>query len=148
MKKVYTEPFDFSYTQGKHGRSGFTLVETLLVVFVAGLLIFLMANLPNAFNLISKSKNASLAREIAIKQIEDKRSIGFDNLALGTETISDTRIALLPQAAGSLSVEDCPVEICTNNEQIKLVSVLVTWKENNKEQKVELRTLIGLGGLN
>lgn len=132
----------------KKFEKGFTLVETLLVVFVAGLLIFLMANLPNAFNLIAKSKNASLAREIAIKRVEDMRSVGFDNLANGTETVTDTRISLLPQGLGSSSVEECPVEICTNGEQLKLVSVSVSWKENNKEQKVELKTLVGLGGLN
>ena len=128
--------------------NGFSLVEVLLAVFVAGLLILLMANLPNAFNLISKSKYASIAREIAIKQIEDKRSVGFDNLALGTEPVSDTRISLLPQGSGSLIVEDCPPDICANNEKIKLVSVSVLWKDNNKQQKVELKTFVGLGGLN
>lgn len=129
-------------------KSGFSLVEAILVIFVGGLLILLVASLPNAFNLVNKSKNMSLAREIAVKQVEDLRSISFSNLALGTENIDDNRIALLPQGSGSVTVEDCDIAICTNGEDIKLIKVSVNWKENNKDQIVDMVTLIGEGGLN
>lgn len=127
---------------------GFSLIEPLLVVVMMGVIILVMANLPNAFNLISKSKNLSLAREIASKQIEDKRNVSFSNLVNGTTIIQDPRINSLPQGNGSVTVEDCSAQICTNSEHVKQVSVKVTWQNNSKLQTVSLKTFIGEGGLN
>lgn len=124
------------------------MLEAILVIFVSGVLILLVANLPNAFNLVGKSKNASIAREIAVKQIEDLRSISYDNLALGSDDITDNRIALLPQGNGSFTIEDCNIELCANGEEIKMIKVSISWKENTKDQKVDLTTLISQGGLN
>lgn len=128
-------------------KKGFSLVEAVLAVFIGGLLIFLVANLPNSFNLISKSKNQSIAREIAIKQVEDLRSITYENLALGEETILDSRLSILPQGSGSLTIEECEVTLCANGEEIKTAKIAITWKENSKPQKVEVTTMIGKGGL-
>ena len=127
---------------------GVSLVELLLVVIVVGVIVFLLANLPNAMNLINKSKHLSMAREIAAKQIEDKRSISYINLVNDTLAISDSRINLLPDGSGTVVVADCDVLICTQGESAKQVSVTVSWKDNNKLQKVSLETLIAEGGLN
>lgn len=127
---------------------GISLTETLLVVVVAGAMVLLMANLPNAIGLINKSKHLSLAREIASKQLEDKRNISYANLVNDSVNISDTRLSLLPAGSGTITVEDCDSSICTNSESIKKVSVTVTWQDNNKLQTVTLRTLIGQGGIN
>ncbi|GEM_PF-1722129 len=130
---------------------GVSLVESLLVVVVVGVIVALMANLPNAMNLITKSKELSLAREIATKQIEDKRATSYINLAKGTEDLKtlDSRVSLLPGGDGSVVVEDCDTEkICTNGESIKQVIVTINWKNNSKQQTATLNTLIGKGGLN
>lgn len=119
-----------------------------MAVSLIGVLILLLANLPNAMGLISKSKNISLAREIAVKEIEDKRSLSFINLVNDTSPISDSRIVLLPQGSGTVTVDDCKVEICTNNEPVKEVKVTITWRENSKDQEITLNTFIGEGGLN
>ena len=126
---------------------GTSLVELLLVVVTIAAAVLLLANLPNAFLLISKSKHLSLAKEIAAKQIEDKRAISFINLVSGTQTISDTRINLLPQGTGTVTVVDCDASVCTNGENIKKVTVSVSWQEN-RLQTVQLDTLIGAGGIN
>lgn len=127
---------------------GVSLIESLLVVVVVAAIVALMANLPNAMTLVSKSRHLSLAREIAVKQIEDKRAISYINLVSDTQPIADQSITLLPNGAGAVKVEDCSPTICTNQESIKQITVTISWKESNKEQKVELQTLIGEGGIN
>lgn len=128
-------------------QKGNTLIEALMVVVVIGLVIYLLASIPNAMRLVSQSKNISLAREIASKQIEDKRNINFTNLVNDTQAITDSRINLLPQGSGIVVIEDCNPAICTNSENIKAVTVTVSWDNNNKSQNVTLNTFIGEGGI-
>lgn len=132
----------------KNLKNGFSLIELLLVIIVIGASVFLLASLPNALNLISKSNHMSLAREIASKQLEDKRSINYINLVNDTSNITDPRLSLLPQASGTVNVDDCEVTICTNSEHIKKITVTINWKDNNKIQTVTLNTFIGEGGIN
>lgn len=127
---------------------GVSLIESLLVIVVVGSIVFLIANIPNALMLVAKAKHMSLAREIAVKQIEDKKTIQFANLVNDTANITDPRLSLLPTGAGTILVEDCDVIICSNGEKIKQVTVTVTWKDNSKTQTVNLKTMIGEGGIN
>ena len=127
---------------------GFSLIEYLLAIAMVGIIIILMANLPNAMGLMNKSKHLSLGREIAAKQIEDKRAVSFANLANDNSAIVDSRINLLPGGSGTVIVEDCDPTICTDEENIKQVTVTVNWQDNNKTQTVSLKTFIGEGGLN
>lgn len=128
--------------------SGVSLIESLLVVVVISSIVFLMANIPNALMLVGKSKHVSLAREIAVKQIEDKRNINYANLVNDNIPIADSRLNLLPQGTGTVAVEDCPVAICTNGENIKQVTVTVSWVNNAKPQNLTVNTMIGEGGIN
>lgn len=127
---------------------GISLVEILLVVATIGFIVILIANLPNALGLVTKSRHISLAKEIAAKQIEDKRDVSFINLVNGTTAISDSRLSLLHQGAGTLEIADCNPQICSNLEPIKYIKVTVSWMDNLKEQNIILETFIGEGGLN
>ncbi len=131
---------------------GFSLIELLLVIIIVGTSVFLLANLPNALNLVTKSNHISLAREIAAKQIEDKRSLSYANLVSDNSSITDSRFSLLPSGSGTVVVADCdPVanqQFCPNSEHIKIVTVIVNWKDNNKSQTISLNTFIGEGGIN
>lgn len=127
---------------------GVSLIESLLVVVVIGSIVFLIANIPNALMLIGKSKHISIAREIAVKQIEDKRNINYANLVNDNSPISDSRLSLLPSGAGAVVVEDCPPVICANGENIKQITVTVSWVDNNKPQDLTVNTMIGEGGIN
>lgn len=132
--------------------SGISLIESLLIIVFAGIIVILLANLPNAMNLITKSNHLSLAREIASKQIEDKRSLSYANLTIDNQAVDDSRISLLPSGSGTVVVELCESEtypqFCPNDEHIKIVSVTLNWKDNNKDQTVSLNTFIGEGGIN
>lgn len=127
---------------------GFSLIESLLVVVIIGSAVLLIANIPNALMLIGKSRHVSLAREIAVKQVEDKRTINYSNLVNDNSPISDTRLNLLPQGNGTVEVADCDPSICTQGENIKSVMVIVNWQYNGKSQTVSLKTMIGEGGIN
>lgn len=140
---------------------GASLVEILLVITMIGIIVALIANIPNALMLINKSKQLSLAREIAVKQIEDKRTINYDNLSLGSSLIDDNRLSLLPQGSGKVEVglkneetEDpddwipCSSTTCPSAEDVKEITVIVDWVFNNKPQSVSLKTIISKGGIN
>lgn len=127
---------------------GVSLVEIILVVFAIGFIVILMTNLPNALGLVTKSRHISLAKEIATKQIEDKRDISYLNLVNDITPISDPRLNFLPSGAGTVEVTDCNPIICTNSEPIKHVKVTVSWNDNQKNQNIFLETFIGEGGLN
>ena len=127
---------------------GFSLVELLLAIVIISTSVFLIGNLPNSLGLVTKSKHLSIAREIASKQIEDKRSISYANLVPDTSSISDSRLLTLPSSSGTVIVADCSPTICTNSEHVKKITVTVNWKDNNKTQTVTLDTFIGEGGIN
>lgn len=127
---------------------GASLVESLLVVVMLGFIVMLLANLPAALGLIQKSRHLSLAREIASKEIENKRQTNYENLTAGSVNITDLRIYLLPAGSGAVLTENCDPAVCTNSEDIKRITVTVNWKQGNKPQQVVLGTFIGRGGLN
>lgn len=131
-----------------NSEKGVSLIESLLVVVVVASIVFLISSLPNALTLVSKSRHLSLAREIAAKQIEDKRMISYDNLVSDESPISDSRLNLLPQGSGVVIVEDCNLSICELGEAVKQVTAEVIWQDNNKPQSVILKTMISEGGLN
>lgn len=127
---------------------GVSLIESLLVIVVIGSIVFLIASLPNSLMLVGKSRHISLAREIAVKQIEDKRNINYSNLVNDNSAILDSRLSLLPGGNGTVAIEDCDPSVCSNSEHIKQVTVTVNWKDNDKTQTITLKTMIGEGGIN
>lgn len=133
------------------------MIESLLAIVVIGSAVFLLANIPNALVLVGKSQHMSLAREIAVKQIEDKRTVKYINIPLGSTPIADSRLSSLPQGSGTVVVgietspgvwANCETSVCTNGESIKQVTVTVNWQDNNKPQTLTLKTMIGEGGIN
>lgn len=127
---------------------GSSLVESLLVIVVIGSVVFLLANIPNALLLVGKSSHVSLAREIAVKELEDKRNINYTNLVNDTSPIGDPRISSLPGGSGTVVVADCDLSICTHSEHLKKITITVSWTDNSKLQNITLQTLIGEGGIN
>lgn len=126
---------------------GFTLLEIVIVVMVIGAIIMVVLGLPTSMNSVSKSKRAAAALEIAQKKVEDLRISGYANLVNSTTPVSDPRLLLLPQAVGSVDIEDCPIGICTNNEPVKKVIVKINWQEQQDLKDVTLNTFISEGGL-
>ncbi len=128
-------------------QKGFSLVELLLVVLVAGIILMVLSNLTPTFNLLKTSSQENTSRQIVAKKIEDIRSEGYDSLANGSSSFSDNLLNQLPQSSALTIIEDCPANICLNNEPIKKVTIEISWNENNKPQKFSATTLISKGGL-
>lgn len=126
---------------------GLSLVEILLVIAIIGMMVLLIANLPNSISLISKSRHQGLAREIAVKAIEDIRAQQYINLTDGSSDLLDSRVGLLPEGAGTKIISDCSVDVCANGEQAKQVTISISWKETGRAQNLTVTTLIGQGGL-
>lgn len=125
---------------------GFSLVEILVVIASIGFLVILISSLPNSINLVTKANNVSVAREIIQKEMEGQRSDTYINLS--SNSINDSRLKLLPQGAGEVLVEDCNPTICTEGEDIKEVTISVSWKDGGKDQSVKVKTFISKEGLN
>ena len=126
---------------------GISLIEIVITVMIVGFVILVIANVPQAIQLIGISNHESLAKDIITKQIEDLRNQGYGSLSNGTTPITDARLNNLPQAASSVIVSDCPSSICTNNEHTKQVEVKVTWNDQGKIKNVDIFTFISEGGL-
>jgi len=127
---------------------GMSLIEVLLVVAAVGFLILLLGNLPNSIKLVGYSGHQSLAREIAIKAIEDTRALPYANLANGSFTLADPRISSLPSGFATKLIEDCSLTICTQGEIAKQVAITISWKEGPDLKNVNIETIIAEGGLN
>ncbi len=128
-------------------QSGISLLEVLVSLMMLGFILFIVVNLPQATRLIGSSRHESIAKDIVVQQVERLRSQSYDNLALGSSTISDNRLSTLPAASSSIVISNCPNTICTNGEQTKMVEVKVSWQEESKVKQVDVITLISKGGL-
>lgn len=128
-------------------KAGFTLIEVVLVVAIVGLMVLLITNLPSSVRLNSNSNYQSLAKQIANKTIEDLRLQTYSNLANGTQSIQDSRLNNLPKGTGSVVISDCSAQICTNGEQLKSITVTISWFEKTSTTSATFNTLIGNGGL-
>ncbi len=125
----------------------FSIIEIIMVIAVAGAIVLVVANIPNSIGLIGRSKNESIAKEVATQKIEQLRGQTYANLASGTTPITDQRISSLPGGTGTSAIEDCPVTICPTAQDVKKVTVTISWTEKNEPRSVILSTLISEGGL-
>lgn len=126
---------------------GFSLVEVIIAIFLAGIMVLVVANIPQAIRLISSSQSESKVREVAAKKLEDTRLTGFDNLAYGTTNFSDPRLNSLPAVTAFTTIAECPVSLCPSSEQVKQVTISISWNENSIKKNFEIVTLVAKGGL-
>lgn len=134
----------------KLNKLGFSLTEIVIVIALAGVIVIVLANLPSTLGLIGQSNHQSLANQIIDQKIEDLRSQGYDNISNGTTMISDSRLNQLPGSTSEVIIGDCPTlspTICTSNEDVKQVSIKITWNETKGPKEVKVVTFIGKGGL-
>ena len=130
-----------------NANKGFSLVEIIISLFIIGLIVLVISNIPNAINLVTSSQSDSKIREVAAKKMEDIRLLGYDNLVNGTTSLSDNRLNDLANVSAFTVISDCPVNICSNNEQIRQVKITISWNENSQPKTYQLITLVGKDGL-
>lgn len=128
---------------------GFSLVEVIIAVFLTGLIVLVVANIPQAVRLITGSKGESKVREVVAQKIEDVRLSGYDSLdsETGPVTFTDPKLDSLNSVNGAVLVEECPEDVCTHDELIKKVTVTITWTENTEPKRFSVATFVAKGGL-
>lgn len=126
---------------------GFSLIEIIVVLALAGFLFFILSGLPSIFKLTTSSNHLSLAKQAAERKMEEVRSEGYEALSAGTTEFTDAKIQSLPQVNASLKVEDCPLEICTNNEEVLQVTITINWSQDGQPKAFTTSTLVAKGGL-
>ncbi len=122
---------------------GFLLIEVVvaLAVFILTLTIFGVA--VSTAPLTKTARNQNLAYHIASKKIEVLRHTPYASLpANGTSSFSDTGFTDLPGATGQLTIAQYGAN------QIKRVTVTVSWQEAGTARSVVIETLMALAGLN
>ena len=131
----------------KINTKGISLIEVVLVLFIIGMIILMVSNLPSAFSLVGRGSREGKAKEIVLRKIESLRSQTYTNLANGTSIFTDPELNTLPDSSTQLIISDCPVSVCNNNEQLKQVDVKVSWLEKGQTKDVKVTTFISEGGL-
>lgn len=126
---------------------GFTLIELVLGIAIIAFLVLIINSIPSSISTITRSRHISLASNIASKELESLRKQGFDNLANGNGSFSDSNLSSLPNSSASFSIEDCPGNVCTLGEHAKQITVSVSWNEPGENKTINLTTLVGEGGL-
>ena len=128
-------------------QQGFSLIEILLTIVLTGFLLYLLSTTPSSLRLIGNSQHSTIAKEIMQKKIEDLRLQGYDNLSNGTTQMNDSQLYSLPSGYGILDIQDCPTDICTRNEQVKKVTMTISWKDVKATNSAQLVTFIAKYGL-
>ncbi len=126
---------------------GISLIEIVLVAAAVIALTLLLGALPSSMSSINKSRQISLAKEIASKELEYLRNQDYGNLVEGNNTFADDNLNKLPSAQGVYEIDACSPTICTLNEDVKEIKVKVSWVDTGENKNVELSTLVSKGGL-
>lgn len=131
----------------KFKEKGISLIEIILVAGVVIALTLLLTSLPSSMSSINKSRQTSLAKEIALKELERLRNQNYENLVEGSNSFIDADLNKLPSALGIYEIIPCSPLICTLDEDMKEIKVVVSWNESGDNKNVELSTLVLNGGL-
>ena len=135
MKTKFHIPHSLPRRPAGTFRSGFLLIEVIiaLALFIATLTIFgvVLSTLP----LTKTARNQNLAYHIAAKKIEELRNTPFVSLP-SSGSFVDAGFASLESPSGQLTVADY------GSNQIKRVTVLVSWQEGGLARSVTMETLM------
>lgn len=125
-------------------QKGLSLIEVLVTIFIlAIILISLISVFIYGFNLLSRTKQVTLATQTAQEAVEFIRNMSFDDVLTITSFPSEINISnYLVSGQGSLSIEDGP------GEDIKKLTVIITWDYRRKQMKKSVVTYITREGIN
>jgi prepilin-type N-terminal cleavage/methylation domain-containing protein len=127
-------------------KGGFTLIEVLITIFIlAVVLMTLVSAFIYGYNLLSRTKQVSLATQIAQEEIETIRNMPYDNiLALGS-SFTNERLSDLFNGQGVLAIEAVPGDTSGN---IKKITASVRWKFKGQQMRKDIVTYVTREGIN
>ena len=121
-------------------QNGFSTIESIFAILIIVIGLVAYTSSLNLVRGIKSAKFQDIAYHIASKQVENFRNTDFSSLP-ASAAISDSRLELLPDGAGSFTITNL-------NSDLKQINVNVTWIELGNSKSVNLDTLIYVSGIN
>ena len=121
---------------------GFSLIELLIAMTVLGIMTMTMIGvLVHGFNLLSRTKQVTLATQICQEQVELIRNKPFDSIVgLGTTYTNDKLVSLL-NGQGTQAIES------SVGADIKKLTVSVSWYFRGQTMRKDVVTMITRSGI-
>lgn len=127
----------------KNPQKGFSLIEVLIAVFILGIVsMTLVSVFMYGFNSVYKTRQISLATQIAQEEVELVRNMNYDDILLLGSTFSHESLSEFVSGAGVLAVENGP------GDDIKKLTVSVTWIYRGTNMRKDVVTFITREGVN
>jgi len=124
----------------KNNQSGFTLVEVVVTIIVAGIMMIGLSSTVVGIRLVNaRAKDAALINTIAEQKIEELRSRTFVQLEDGTFDFTNE----LPNTITGDRLAEYEVETVTGNVALKEITVSITYNSFNNEVTYAYRSYIG-----
>lgn len=124
-------------------KKGFSLIEVLIAVFILGIVsLTLISVFIYGFNVIYKTKQLTLATQIAQEEVELIRNMNFDDILTLDSSYSHDSLSELVNGTGTLSLQDGP------GTDIKKLTVSVTWDYRGSTLRKDVVTFITREGVN
>jgi prepilin-type N-terminal cleavage/methylation domain-containing protein len=121
----------------KRTNKGFTIVELMITVVVAGFIIPAVAVAITNLAIVNKvARDQALANMIVQNKVETLRSAGFNSVNNGTTSF----VAELPSVMGS--PKSASYTVSTPQTGIKLISVSLSYTEYHRTKNLAYKTYI------
>jgi prepilin-type N-terminal cleavage/methylation domain-containing protein len=122
----------------KHGAGGYTLVELVVTIAVAGIFTLALTNVvTNYLHLWQRGRYLSLSSEFVESKVEALRNNGYNELILGSTNISNELPSQLPpQRSASMAVT-------SPSDGLKQVDITVTYKDQGQDNSYSYTTYMG-----
>lgn len=127
----------------RSSKKGFSLIEVLIAVFILGIVsLTLISVFIYGFNVIYKTKQLTLATQIAQEEVELIRNMNFDDILTLDSSYGHDSLSELVNGTGTLSLQDGP------GTDIKKLTVSVTWDYRGTSLRKDVVTFITREGVN
>lgn len=121
---------------------GFSLIEIMLSLFMILAIVSVVLVIASTYMHSRRTSLQSIATGIVTKYIESQRQTAFASIPINTAPFTDPELSLLPSGAGQRTVA-----IFNGNNNIKQMTVWVSWTENNAPRQIKVDTLISANGI-
>jgi len=127
----------------KNPQKGFSLIEVLIAIFILGVVsVTLISVFIYGFNVVFKTRQVSMATQIAQEEVELVRNMNYDDILLLGSTYTHDSLSELVNGAGALSIESGP------GDDIKKLTVSVTWDYQGTIMRKDVVTFVTREGVN
>lgn len=124
----------------KNRQEGFTLVEVIVTIIVAGIMMIGLSSTVVGIRLINaRAKDAALVNSLAVDKIEQLRSATFVSLADGTYDFTSE----LPDTITNNRSAVYTVETVPGNVALKEINLTISYNDFNTEKVYEYSAFIG-----